>query len=364
MSLFYIMVIIREMCVIDTCGKREKAMKFELIPESGKFYKVNLHCHTAISDGKQSPEEVKELFKSLGYSAVCYTDHEVLIPHKELCDDEFIALHGYEVAVKKDIYNATALFMPVYHFNMIAESQDTVRMPRFYKNNRSWPGKAKEWAEKYGVYDEDDTIPETVYDKEWISEYLTAVRDAGFLVTYNHPQWSLQNDNDYVGLRGLHAIEAMNGGCRFLNDNTSIHYEQMLRAGMDVVPVGGDDNHDAGGCGLAWTMIKAPALTYDALIKAYKAGDCYASEGPEITNLYIEDGEIVVKTSPAYSIVLLSEGRGCAVKASANNDVTEARFKYSPAQYGRYFRFEVRDASGKKAFSRAYKPEEIGSGVL
>ena len=34
-------------------------MKFELIPESGHFYKTNLHSHTTISDGAQTPEEVK-----------------------------------------------------------------------------------------------------------------------------------------------------------------------------------------------------------------------------------------------------------------------------------------------------------------
>ena len=343
------------------CARDEKGtiMKFELIPETGKFYKTNLHCHTTVSDGKQTPEDVKEFFKSRGYSAVCYTDHEVLIGHEDLCDDEFIALHGYEVAIKQDIYQNTALFMPVYHFNLIAESQSARRMPRFYKNNRSWPGKAKEWAEKYGVYDENDLTEVSVYDKEWISDYLTAVRDAGFLVTYNHPQWSLQNYSDFIGLRGLHAIEAINGGCEVLNDNTSIHYEQMLRAGMDVVPIGGDDNHSEGGSALAWTMIKAPELTYEALIAAYKRGDCYASDGPELLALYIEDGEIVVKSSPAYAITLLSEGRACAAKRSAAADVTEARFPYKPATYGRYFRIEVRDASGKHAYSRAYRPAEI-----
>ena len=334
-------------------------MKIELISESGKFYKTNLHSHTNISDGKQSPEEVKEYFKSLGYSAVCYTDHEVLIPHNELCDDSFIALHGYEVAVKKDIYHGTGIFMPVYHFNLIAESQDTLMMPRFYKTNRSMSGNAREWAEKYGVYDENDLTQETIYDKEWISDFLCAAQAAGFLITYNHPQWSLQNCNDYLGLRGLHAIEVINGGCILFNDNTSIHFENMLRAGMDVIPIGGDDNHEASGCGLAWTMIKAEELTYDALIAAYKKGDCYASEGPEIHSLYIEDGEIVVKCSPAYSVTLFSEGRGISRKVSADSTITEARLPYRPEIYGRYFRFEIRDASGKKAFSRAYKTDEI-----
>ena len=334
-------------------------MKIELIPESGKFYKTNLHSHTNISDGKQSPEEVKERFKALGYSAVCYTDHEVLIPHKDLCDDEFIALHGYEVAIKKDIYHGTGTFMPVYHFNLIAESQDTLMMPRFYKTNRSMPGNAREWAEKYGVYDENDLTEVTIYDKEWISDFLCNARDAGFLITYNHPQWSLQNYSDYVGLRGLHAIEAINGGCIPFNDNTSIHFEAMLRAGMDVIPIGGDDNHGKGDCGFAWTMIKAEELSYDALIAAYKKGDCYASEGPEIHSLYIEDGEIVLKCSPAYSVTLFSEGRGISRSISTDSTLTEARLPYRPETYGRYFRFEVRDAAGKKAFSRAYKPEDV-----
>ena len=65
-------------------------MNIELIPEAGKFYKANMHCHTNISDGTRSPEEVKAWYKAAGYSAVCFTDHEVLIGHKELCDDELL----------------------------------------------------------------------------------------------------------------------------------------------------------------------------------------------------------------------------------------------------------------------------------
>lgn len=35
-------------------------MKKYLIPNEGKFYKANLHMHTTVSDGKMTPEEVKE----------------------------------------------------------------------------------------------------------------------------------------------------------------------------------------------------------------------------------------------------------------------------------------------------------------
>ena len=33
-------------------------MKKFLLPENGNFYKANLHCHTNISDGKRTPEEI------------------------------------------------------------------------------------------------------------------------------------------------------------------------------------------------------------------------------------------------------------------------------------------------------------------
>lgn len=329
----------------------------ELLPEKGQFYKTNMHCHTNISDGWGTPEQVKEIYKSNGYSAVCFTDHEVLVGHKDLCEPDFIALHGYEVAVKKDLKGHTAWFMPVYHFNMIAKDQDNLTMPRFFKENPSYPGNSREWSKTYAQYS--DTIDTTVYDIDWLNDYLKAVKEGGFLINYNHPQWSLQNVNDYVGLEHLHSIEVINGSCQTLNDNTSLHYEQLLRAGRKVAPTGGDDNHRPSHAQQAWTMIKAEELTYDALIAAYERGDCYASEGPEILSLVIKDGKVVVKTSPAAGIYLLSEGRYVNCVRSRTETYTEAEFDYCPEKMGRYFRIEVKDAAGYKAFSNAYYTDEI-----
>ncbi len=49
-------------------------MKKYLLPESGKFYKANLHLHTTISDGRMTPEEVKQAYMEQGYSLLAYTD--------------------------------------------------------------------------------------------------------------------------------------------------------------------------------------------------------------------------------------------------------------------------------------------------
>ena len=46
-------------------------MRKYLLPETGSFYKANLHCHTVLSDGNKTPEEVKEAYQKLGYSIVC-----------------------------------------------------------------------------------------------------------------------------------------------------------------------------------------------------------------------------------------------------------------------------------------------------
>ena len=336
-------------------------MYIELIPEAGKFYKTNLHCHTTISDGKQTPEQVKEFFKSRGYSAVCYTDHEVLVGHEDLCDDEFIALHGYEVAIKKDEGGHTGLFMPVYHFNIIAKTQSQRYMPRFYRDNPSCAGDSRRWIHEVGVYDKegDDYIDHTEYDVNWINDYLAGVRDGGYLITYNHPMWSMQSALDYAGLKSIHAIEVINGACIGINDDTAMHYETILRQGTRIVPVGGDDNHGEAACGLGWTMIKAPELTYEALTDAYEKGYCYASEGPEIHSLVIEDGKIKIRTSEAAAITLFSEGRYVRARRSCTETYTEAEFDYVPEKFGKYFRFEVRDAAGYKAFSNAYYTDEI-----
>ncbi len=119
-----------------------------LLPEEGEFYKVNLHCHTNLSDGHHSPEEIKAAYLKEGYSAVCFTDHEVLLDQSALCDADFIALHGYEVAIKQDITRGTGHFQKVYHFNMIAKDQKNLKMPRFFRENPSCPGNARHWMDK------------------------------------------------------------------------------------------------------------------------------------------------------------------------------------------------------------------------
>ena len=329
-------------------------MKHYYLPKEGNFYKVNFHCHTTVSDGKHTPAEIKEIYRSMGYDAVCYTDHEVLVGHENLCDEHFIALHGYEVCVKQNLEAHTGDFQPVYHFNLIAKKQSMRKMPRFFLANPSMPGHSAEWLKKLGVYDEDDVIETTKYDVDWINDYLAAVEKAGYLISYNHPEWSLQTAEDVIPLEHVHGFELLNGDCLDFFGNSIICYEQLLRAGKAPFAIAGDDNHSLRSCGRAFTMIKADTLTYDALIDGYEHGACYVSEGPQFLELYREGEEIVVQTNKATRVVLRGEYRYHKMVTLPDAEKHEARFSYLPRRFGKYFRVELADDEGKKAFSQAY----------
>ena len=71
-------------------------MKKYLLPEKGNYYKAELHIHTTVSDGTNTPEELKKLHKEQGYSIIAITDHDILLPHNELTDENFLAITAAE----------------------------------------------------------------------------------------------------------------------------------------------------------------------------------------------------------------------------------------------------------------------------
>ena len=101
-------------------------MKHYLLPEQGAFYKANLHCHSNISDGKKSPEELKTMYREQGYSVLAYTDHELLVDHSDLDDKEFLTLTSLEYGiVEQDDYNLSKTI----ELNMFKKDQhDTLQV--------------------------------------------------------------------------------------------------------------------------------------------------------------------------------------------------------------------------------------------
>ena len=104
-------------------------MRKYLLPETGAFYKANLHCHTNLSDGHLSPAEVKKIYMDEGYSIVAYTDHDILIPHPELKEENFLPLNGMELEVNEKDDDTPYKFIKSSHMCMIALEEDNVCAP-------------------------------------------------------------------------------------------------------------------------------------------------------------------------------------------------------------------------------------------
>jgi hypothetical protein len=338
-------------------------MKQFLFPENGRFYKANLHCHTTLSDGNLTPEEIKAAYLERGYSVIAFTDHEALLDHTELCDTRFIALNGYETAIKEtngvSTHDATA--MPVHHVSFIKKRpHDTVQFC-FYPENFT-AGRCKE------------QIPfltyvggrcEYAYTPEFFKHLTSEAHKNGCLVHYNHPAWSLQDAESLSCLEGIDGLELLNTGCRYHGDYGDRVYEQLLRRGKNYYVVAGDDNHNDGH-GFAdsfggFTMVCAERFTYEGITEALEKGNSYVSSGPEIHEAYIKDSLLIIRTSPAAQIILHSEGRETLRVHGEGGYVDAAAFPLNAQRLGRYFRIEVIDQKGEHAYTRAYLTEDYAN---
>ena len=327
-------------------------MKKYLLPRNGKFYKANMHTHTTVSDGRLTPEEAKEVFKSLGYSIVAFTDHETIVPHPELRDDDFLPITSYELSVSSG-WNT---FTKCYHLNVYMPEEDRDFSDTFClkRVKEQWLDRVTERMREHGV----ENRP---YSKECAQRIIDAANAEGCLVSYNHPVWSLNNYEFYSKLKGFDGIELVNGATYRSSDQEYVPmvFDDMLRNGEKVVPVGGDDGHHPRHYGLAWTMVKADELSYDSILDGIEKGNCYMSTGPEIKEIYVEGDKVTIKTSPAEGIIYTAMGRSHQnnIMEQGGEPVTEATFTIKPWHV--YFRITVRDMQGKRANTRAYWLDEL-----
>ncbi len=339
-------------------------MKKYLLPEGGSFYKANLHCHSVLSDGRLTPEELKELYKSYGYSVLAYTDHDIFIPHNDLSDKEFIALNGFEAEVNEH-KSAPFDFVKTVHMCFIALDSNTTLQPCWHRTKYLF-GNAP--ANRHLVqFDENEPDYERAYTGERMSDMVAKIRSKGFFATYNHPSWSRERYTEYMGYNGLDAMEIFNGACivEGHDDYNPRVYEDMLCGGKRLFCIGADDNHNCHpkgtrrhDSGRAFTMIKAPELKYEAITSALSAGSFYASEAPLIEELYVEDGFVHITCSPADKIDFSCDFRHSRPAFDEDGSgLTHATFKI-PEGY-KFFRLTVTDKQGKRACTNAYFPDQI-----
>lgn len=335
-------------------------MKKELLPQVKQYFKANLHAHTNISDGKLSPEELKAAYKEKGYQIVAYTDHNLCLPHPELNDGAFLALTAWEMDASESKPKG---YRKTYHLNFIAK--DPANRWQIYH-----PKNLRENQLKHESLVVCDGPEEREYSVTYINSVIARANEKGFLVTYNHPIWSLQDYTDYAELKGLWGTEVFNSECyqQGYFDNSANAYQDLLKKGNRLVPLATDDVHGLSNAFCGWVMVGAEELTYETVIAALEKGDLYATTGPDIYSVTLEDKTLTVKCSEATYINLITNGRMCqTIRAKEGPALNEAVFdltrffEESPEMQSEndFLRVTVIDAQGKTAYTRAFFRDEL-----
>ena len=294
----------------------------------GVWLKCALHAHTTNSDGELAPDLLARHYDWAGYDVLAITDHWVrtverstrrtlVIPSVELnaqCGAPEHDAHVLALGVEAD---------PVIPDDEFAQLQDVVA-----------------WIDANGG------VP-----------YLA------------HTYWSGLRTDQWETCEGLLGIEVWNSGCELEigRGDSSIHWDEALERGRGFFALATDDSHHPGyDSGFAWTWVRVQEKTQEAVLEALRTGMFYGSTGPEIRDIEVTDGDVVVRCSPAEAVTLYS-GRWRGARANAgrlgypnhseilerNDDglITAARlFRPYEAPYGRV---EVLDTNGNKAWSNS-----------
>lgn len=300
------------------------------------LYKGAIHFHTTWSDGSRQPVEAVRCYKDRGYSFVVWSDHDIFIDTKQYDSADFLTIGGMERGGLNPFFYENDNIG--YHFGCIKDI--TVEVPQRYHH-----------LEKF------------LYPQEWegywtVSDCIRRMKEHGNLVILNHPEWHMTRFDDILKF-DYFAIEVFNYATEWSPSTSygTAYLDHALQNGKRVFLTASDDAHafqekyqtkdyDGG-----WIVVNSPSLSESDIISNFKKGNYYASSGPEIYGLSVENGCLHVRCSPCQFIMFKSwpERSEFVCNRERNEPLTEASQVIKP--HMDYIRVECIDFSGKTAWS-------------
>lgn len=308
------------------------------------FYKGNVHTHTNWSDGDTSPEDVIGRYRDAGYDFLAITDHNTFTnpalfgrhakPKMVLVAGEEVTFWSSESGTPKPV-----------HVNALCAPKQVGYRHTFATN------------------------------VEALRAGIAAVHaHEGAVALVNHPnyEWALRPD-DVLAARDAELLEIWSGHPNVHNDGDAEHpshvalWDLALRSGVHFGPAAVDDAHNYKTKGKggqparpfrAWIEVAAERLEPKSLCKALRERRHYASNGPKIASLEVKGDAFVVRTAEAARVEFIG-GRAASGALPARTEtlaVVEASREARYALRGgeTYVRAEVKDASGRVAWTQAY----------
>ena len=333
-----------------------------LISPFKKQYKANLHCHSVISDGKKTPQELKEMYKSRGYSILAITDHETPGSHSYLNDPEFIAITGYETYVRPSADCIYDVYGKEIHINLFArdpENEAIVCYNPKYCKYISDEQKAK--LKKVGSQKTRE------YSVAYINELIQTAKENGYIAAYNHPWWSMEDEANIMQYEGFFSMEMCNYGSYLLGgpEYNAALYDKMLKMGKRIFCHSADDNHNCaepdspefdsfGG----FAMIMPESFTYDSIIGAMETGEMYSSMGPLFKEVSMNGNRIHIECSEVDRIMVFTGSKAPKRKfADSGKAITSADFEIDDR--AEFVRVSIVDKYGKFADTRGFFRDEL-----
>lgn len=293
-------------------------MKKSYFPETGVWLKGNLHSHTTVSDGAIAPGELAELYHQHGYDFLSMTDHNTLVPHSELPEEQLLLLTGVEHDIEYSPDKCTHV----------------VGISPAGKTSTDYPCK------RYSALELTD------------QKLIQMMCEDGQFVMLAHPVWSRMEPKEVLALEDFHAIEVYNNGTEHLchGGNAETYWDLLLHHGRHVFATASDDVHVFDDLFGGWICVKAAQRSQKAILEALFNGWFYASGGPEIHDFGVEDGRVYISCSQCREIHFISyPPRGKSLFAENGSLLTEASFAYTGRET--YIRAVCVDAEGHSAWT-------------
>ena len=292
----------------------------------GKFYRGNLHTHSTRSDGVLDPQEVCQRYHAEGYDFISLTDHFVGRFDYPITDTSNYRNEGFTTVLGAEMHTGAMANGLIWHLLAIGLPADFT------------PPDAPDFIAREG--------------SETGACIAQRARDAGAFVAIAHPHWSRMTEADARSISAAHAVEIYNHGCAVDNDRgeSLMVLDRLLDQGNRLNLIAADDAHfntpdHFGG----WVMVKATENSPEALLAALKAGEFYASLGPQIQDIRIGEDYVEVDCSACVTIIVQGRGTGTATLHGASmttGHLSRKRLGSSP-----WLRVTVIDRAGKRAWS-------------
>jgi len=298
---------------------------------SSVWYRGNLHTHTINSDGDSPPYDVVAWYKRNGYQFLALTDHNTFTD-PALFDtnpnDNFLLIGAEEVTNPMTV-----------HVNAIGVK-------------RVIPAQKGETVTAI------------------LQASINAIRAEGGIPLINHPnfRWAF-TAKEMLPLRGVGLLEIASGHPLVNSDGDGVTpsheqmWDQLLSAGMRIFGVAVDDVHnfreefsiDRADPGRGWVVVRAAALTREAILAGLSNGDFYASTGVMLKDIRATADSLTVEFEPnsvatgspkRFRVVFVGKDGG--VLAVSNQNPASYKFKGNE----QYVRARIEDSGGRRAWTQ------------